>query len=117
MNSNQLHNHLHSDIIRIIEKWRPTMSLVRMWNDYGDDSLTQLLSKYCEWWEITKPNYDGLGESLEKIIKSIDKSLNKIDLADYSTLETIFGEDFTKVYDIQQWRNSQIEKIYEKNRR
>lgn len=116
MNLNDLNYHLHNNVERIVIKWRPTMSLIRMWNDYQDDFLTEILSKYCEWWEFTKPNYDGLGESLESIIKSIKKQEKEIDFTNYSILDFIFGEEFTKVYNIQQWRDSQIEKIYETNR-
>lgn len=115
MTDSELNNHLHSDIERIIVKWRPTLSLIRLWNKYTDDYLTEILSKYCEWWEITKPNYDGLGESLDNICKVLMKEKSNID--DYQTIKLIFGESFAKVYDLQQFRDNQIQRLYETDRR
>lgn len=109
----ELSNHLNSNSERIIVKWKPTMTLFRLWNEYTDDNLTEILSKYCEWWEVRKPNYDGLGEILEKICKKL--TTEKKNIEDYEDLVSVFGEEFTKVYNLQQFRESQIQKLYEKN--
>jgi hypothetical protein len=111
----ELSNHLSSNVKRILEKWKPTMTLFRLWNEYTDDNLTEVLSKYCEWWEVRKPNYDGLGEILEKICKKL--TTEKKNIEDYEYLVSVFGEDFSKVYNLQQFRESQIKKLYETNRR
>ena len=110
----ELSIHLNSNIKRIIEKWKPTMTLFRLWNEYTDDNLTEILSKYCEWWDHKNDGYDGLGEQLSKMCKIITNE--KKNLEDYQDLVSVFGEEFTKVYNIQQWRDCQIEKIYETNR-
>lgn len=115
MTDAELNSHLNSNIQRLLEKWKPTMSLFRLWNEYTDDNLTEILSKYCEWWEYRRPDYEGLGESLSKICKILmNESKN---LESHSDLVSIFGEDFAKVYDLQQFRDSQIQKLYETNRR
>jgi hypothetical protein len=111
----ELSSHLIFDVNWILIKWKPTMDLFRLWNEYTDDNLTEILSKYCEWWEYRKPDYDGLGESLSRICKILmNESKN---LESYSDLVSIFGEDFAKVYDLQQFRDNQIQKLYETNRR
>lgn len=115
MTDAELSNHLNSDVSRILTKWKPTMSLFRLWNEYTDDNLTEILSKYCEWWEYTRPDYDGLGESLSSICKILMNESKNFE--SHSDLVCVFGEDFAKVYNLQQFRDSQIQKLYETNRR
>ena len=115
MTDAELNSHLNSNIQRLLEKWKPTMSLLRLWNEYTDDNLTEILSKYCEWWEHRKPTYDGLGEELSKICKILNTGEKNFE--DYDYLVMVFGDDFSKVYNLQQFRDCQIQKLYETNRR
>lgn len=123
MNPQQINYHLHNNLDRIREKWNPVMSVLNVIQISNQklsqpmsfstacylDDLLNIFSSYCEWWEITKPNYDGLGDSLDRIISKM--KINHIE--NINQVKELFYDDFIAVYDIQNHRDNIIEKLYE----
>lgn len=119
MTRSDLAYHLHNNSKKIIEKWYPAMSIIRINKLKSNNkslknghSLVDILSLYCEWWDFTKSNFDGLGESIDEILNRFNL-LESTSITEINTIEKIFGYDFTYCYDIQNWRNSQIDKLWQ----
>lgn len=112
MTNSELNNHLHTSSERILQKWQPTIDIIKIkYNSNFDHDLSLIFSQFGEFWEITRPNYDGLSDVFDRIL--IELQSQEFDLSNVEDLKKIFPEDFIKCYDIQHWRNSQINKLWQ----
>ena len=91
---------------KIIEKWNP---LIFFYFRTVDEKKINLVACFCEWHYNINQDFGNLSRRLLEI-------KDKIENIDYSNLDElvfIFDKDFIKAIAGDEWRNNQINKLWQ----